>query len=448
MDIHLFKFIIRYFHFIVECIQFRLFSGLLRAQSETDLLLHFSVFRRNHLDDLQFTALNTCECRPCFITAGEVIMAIQQMLHFLCFLRICDISQFNHFTVHIHFVFRNGSFIDDIRDAAAHPCSKIFTDITKYYSAAAGHVLKTVISYPLDDNFRTTVPYTETLAGHTVDERLAAYGTVQAYVACDDFMAAVHIRRLYYDAPARNPLADVVVQIPGMVQREPLRYEGAVALAAMSERIDFVMIVPEPPHAMRIGDEASQSRTDVSVPILHMIGRFVPFSRFHLFFEIRQHRQFIERPFERMRLPLCLPSVPFDLHEQRSEIKLIHLMLGSFCRVDLKMFNSTNKLIHGSKPEFCEDLPDVFSNEVHEIDDMLRLPGKQLPEVAILRRDADRTCILVAHTHHDAAEDDERCCGECEFFRTEGTRNRDIAPGHQLAVRFERHTGSQSVQLQ
>src|SRR5699024_12754317 len=116
---------------------------------------------------------------------------------------------------HVHSV--NVSDYDSILDAAINPCSYIYNVFTKYYSAAAGHVLKTVISNPLDDNFRTAVPYTETLAGHTVDERLAAYGTVQAYVACDDFMAAVHIRRLYYDAPDRNSLSEVVVQISDMM---------------------------------------------------------------------------------------------------------------------------------------------------------------------------------------------------------------------------------------
>src|SRR5699024_1571837 len=317
----------------------------------------------------------------------EVIVAIQQMLHLLFFLIICDMSQFNHFTVHIHFVFRNGFLIDDICNAAAHPRSKVFTNPPEYYSAAAGHVFKTVVSHPLDDNFRTAVPYTEALSGHAVDESLAAYGTVQAYIACDDFMAAVHIRRLRYDAPAGNPLTDVVMQIPGMVQCESLVYEGAVTLAAVSERVHLIMIMTERIHAVRIGDEASQSRTDVPVPVPHMIGRIVAFSRFHLFFEIRQHCQISERRFERMLLPLRLPSVPFDLHEQRCEIKLTHLVLRGLGRIDLKMFNSTDKFIHGFQAEFREDLPDVFSNEVHEVDDMLRLSGTQLSEVTILRGD-------------------------------------------------------------
>src|SRR5699024_1389254 len=189
------------------------------TQSEMDFLLHSPVFRRNHLDDLQFTTLNTRECRTCFITAGEVIVAIQQMLHFFDFFNICDMSQFNHFTIHIHFVFCNGFLIDDISDAATHSCSKVFTNIPKYYSAAAGHVFKTVLPYPLDYNFSTAVPYTETLSCHTVDEHLSSYRTIQPHIACDDSVDAVHVQCLHYDAATGKPLADVVVQIPGKVQR-------------------------------------------------------------------------------------------------------------------------------------------------------------------------------------------------------------------------------------
>src|SRR5699024_6165438 len=233
-----------------------------------------------------------------------------------------------------------------------------------------------------------------------------------------------------------------------MVHRLPLWYESSITLAAMAKRVHLIMIMAERRHAMCVRNETPQSRTDVPVPVLHMVGRFVTFSRLHLFFEVRQHHQIIERPFEWMLLPFRLPSVPFDFHEQRCKVKLSHLMLRRLGRIDFKMFNSTDKLIHGFQSEFREDLPDVFSNEMHEVDDMLRLSCKQLPDITILPRDADRTCVHVAHAHHDAAKDDERCCGECEFLRTERTCHRNIAAGHKLAVRFERHTGPQSVQLQ
>jgi hypothetical protein len=62
------------------------------------------------------------------------------------------------------------------------------------------------------------------------------------------------------------------------------------------------------------------------------------------------------------------------------------------------------------------DLPELFSNEEEEVDDVLGLAGELLAEFRILSRDTNRAGVEMALAHHDAAHRDERCGGEAELF--------------------------------
>ena len=79
---------------------------------------------------------------------------------------------------------------------------------------------------------------------------------------------------------------------------------------------------------------------------------------------------------------------------------------------------------------------------------MLRIAHEFLAQLRILRRDADRTSIQMADAHHDAAEHDERSRREAEFFRAEQSSDRDVAAGHQLAVRLDDDAVAQVVEHQ
>ena len=77
--------------------------------------------------------------------------------------------------------------------------------------------------------------------------------------------------------------------------------------------------------------------------------------------------------------------------------------------------------------------------------DVLGLAGELLAQLRILRRDADRARVEVALAHHDAADGDERRGREAELLGAEQRRERDVAPGLELAVDLEHDAAAQVV---
>ena len=80
--------------------------------------------------------------------------------------------------------------------------------------------------------------------------------------------------------------------------------------------------------------------------------------------------------------------------------------------------------------------------------DELRLAREPLPQLGILRRDADRAGVEVADPHHDAAADDQRRGGEAELLRAEQGGDDDVTPGLELAVDLDDDPVAQPVEQQ
>ena len=108
--------------------------------------------------------------------------------------------------------------------------------------------------------------------------------------------------------------------------------------------------------------------------------------------------------------------------------------------------DAADHLFDRAEAELCHNLAQFLRDELHEVDDMLRIAHELLAKLRILRRDADRTSIQLADAHHDAAEYDERSRREAEFLRTEQGGDRDVAAGHHLAVRLDDDAVAQVVQ--
>ncbi len=79
---------------------------------------------------------------------------------------------------------------------------------------------------------------------------------------------------------------------------------------------------------------------------------------------------------------------------------------------------------------------------------MLRLTGKFLAELGVLRSNAHRAGVEVTLAHHDAAQGNQRQGGETELLRAEQGCNRHVTPRRQFAVHLEAHAAAEVVHHQ
>ncbi len=102
-------------------------------------------------------------------------------------------------------------------------------------------------------------------------------------------------------------------------------------------------------------------------------------------------------------------------------------------------------LVEGVIAELGHHLAHLFGDEEEVVDDVLGLADEALAQHRVLRRDADRTGVEVAHAHHDATGRDQRRGGEAEFVRAEHRADHDIAARAQAAVDLHGDAAAQPV---
>ncbi len=85
-------------------------------------------------------------------------------------------------------------------------------------------------------------------------------------------------------------------------------------------------------------------------------------------------------------------------------------------------------------------------DESEEVLDEFGATGELLPQLGILRRDAHRAGVQVAHAHHHAAHDDERRSREAEFLGAKERRDDHVAARLHLAVDLDDDTVAQLVE--
>ena len=83
---------------------------------------------------------------------------------------------------------------------------------------------------------------------------------------------------------------------------------------------------------------------------------------------------------------------------------------------EVQPVHAADHLVHRAEAERRHVLAHFLGDEPEEVDDELGLAGELLPQLRILRRDADRAGVQVADAHHDAARDDERRRREAELL--------------------------------
>ena len=80
---------------------------------------------------------------------------------------------------------------------------------------------------------------------------------------------------------------------------------------------------------------------------------------------------------------------------------------------------AADHLLDGAEAELGHQLADFLGDEAHEVDDVFRLAGELARSPGILRGDADRAGVQMAHAHHDTAQRYQRRRGETELLRAQ-----------------------------
>ena len=105
-------------------------------------------------------------------------------------------------------------------------------------------------------------------------------------------------------------------------------------------------------------------------------------------------------------------------------------------------------LVEGAIAHGGHHLAHLFGDEEEIIDDVLGQALEALAQHRILRRDADRAGVEVAHPHHDAAGGDQRRGREAELVGPEHRAHDDVAPGAQAAIDLHGDASAQPVRDQ
>src|SRR3954462_10605541 len=83
---------------------------------------------------------------------------------------------------------------------------------------------------------------------------------------------------------------------------------------------------------------------------------------------------------------------------------------------DSQELRMTDHFINGPNTELCHNCPELISNIIKEVDDMLRGAFKLLSQNGILGSYSNRACIQVTLAHHDAPHSNQRCRGKPPLF--------------------------------
>ena len=99
-----------------------------------------------------------------------------------------------------------------------------------------------------------------------------------------------------------------------------------------------------------------------------------------------------------------------------------------------ELHSTSNELIHCLYAKLCHILTKLFSDETHEVLNILRLSCKALTKLRVLCSNSCRTCIQVTYSHHYAAHCYKRSCRKTEFLGSKTRCYCHITATHQLTV--------------
>ena len=249
---------------------------------------------------------------------------------------------------------------------------------------------------------------------------------------------------------AREALAEVVVRVALEPHRDAARHERAEALTGRSRELNPDRVVRQPLAAVPARNLVPQHRPDRAVDVA---DRHVDVDGLLLLERARRARDEldVERPLEAVLLRADRAKRrafrQIRLVEDLGEVDALRLPVVEG-RLALQPVGTADHLVHRAEAEAGHQLAHVLGDEAEVVLDELRLAVEPLPQLGILRRDADRTRVQVADAHHDAARYDERGRGEAELLGAEERRNHDVAAGLELAVHLDDDAVAEAVEEQ
>ena len=157
----------------------------------------------------------------------------------------------------------------------------------------------------------------------------------------------------------------------------------------------------------------------------------------------------VQRLFQAMVLRLAVvdryAGLGRDLMQNLRQVDALRFPMRQHA-LSIDAVHAADHLVEAPEPEFCHDLAHFLSDEEEIVYYVLRRAGEFLAQHGILCGDPDRTRIQVTFAHHDAAQRDQRRCGETEFIGAQQRTDGHVTPGAQPPVHLDGDTPAQSIQ--
>ena len=104
------------------------------------------------------------------------------------------------------------------------------------------------------------------------------------------------------------------------------------------------------------------------------------------------------------------------------------------CPGNVEAFGLADGLLECPETKAGEDLADLLSYKLEEVDDEFGPTSELLAQLGVLGRYSYRTGVQVADPHHHATQDDQWRCGKSEFIGSEQSRHDNVAARLELSV--------------
>ena len=95
---------------------------------------------------------------------------------------------------------------------------------------------------------------------------------------------------------------------------------------------------------------------------------------------------------------------------------------------------TANHFIKACEAEVSEDFTDFFSDEAHQVHNLVRRAGELRTEVVALCTYADRAGVGVTLANHDTAHRDQRECANAVFLSAQHSRHDNVTACTQATI--------------
>ena len=147
-------------------------------------LQRLAVIERDDLYEFADHILPVAQDLVCPGAACPVKMFLDEVFEYLYVFFLPDVFKLDHIEVAKRI--EVACFIEDIRDASAHPRGEIAARFAEHNYCSARHIFAAVVADSLDYRRRAAVAHSESFASHPVDKYLAAGRAVKNRVSRDD----------------------------------------------------------------------------------------------------------------------------------------------------------------------------------------------------------------------------------------------------------------------